>query len=171
MRSFSLALLSLVISISCKKDGLLFKGDLNKSYQTWLAFKDSSNNSYRYMVTFGSWTGYGTETLITVVNGKVTERSFTAKFLRHDGTNLIDSLITEWREDEAQLASHDQGAAPLTLDDIYKEARENWLRRRDDADTYFETGNNGKISVCGYIPRNCMDDCFRGIHIRLIEAL
>jgi hypothetical protein len=81
MRSVSLALLSMLIIAlaSCSKDGLMYKNGYDLSYQTWLAFKDSSNNSYRYMVTFGSWSGYSTETLITVRKGKVTERSFTAR--------------------------------------------------------------------------------------------
>jgi hypothetical protein len=171
MKTVPLALLFIIALASCSKDGVVYMVPFQKSFQAWLAFKDSSNNSYRYMVTTGSWTGYSTETLITVRNGQVTERSFTARMLRRTATSFTDSVVTQWTEDATRLSTHEYAAAPVTLDEIYKEARENWLRKRDDADTYFEANNNGKLSSCGYVPHNCADDCFNGISIQFIEAL
>lgn len=79
--------------------------------------------------------------------------------------------MDEWVETEAELGSHEtSGAYPLsTLDDIYMKAQDDWLRKRKDADTFFEAKNNGLISLCGYTPHDCVDDCFRGIGINVIS--
>ncbi|MGY5355583.1 hypothetical protein [Wenyingzhuangia sp. IMCC45467] len=57
------------------------------------------------------------------------------------------------------------------MDEIYEKAKQDWLIKRKEVLVYFETDNNGLISTCGYVPKNCMDDCFLGITIKSIEAL
>lgn len=156
---------------SCKKETISHAGDYNSSYQAWAAFKDSSHNSYRYMVTDGSWTGYGTETLITVREGKVVGRSFVSKQIDRNGTAVVTTILEEWTESEDQLSTHDKGADPVTLDKIYEKAQQDWLQKRENASIYFETRNNGMISLCGYVPDGCQDDCLRGITIGFIEAI
>lgn len=160
----------LVAALSCKKDTIAYSSDYNESYRSWLDFKKKSNNSYQYIVNSGSWTGYGTETTITVRNGKVVGRSYIATQLPQvqGGTTTV---LEQWTEDEGSLGSHSDGAALLTLDDIYRKAREIWLPKKSDASTYFEARNNGLISLAGYVPNGCQDDCLTGISIRKIEAL
>lgn len=169
MYYFIFALLTIVIA-SCNKDTIAYGNNYDKSYRAWLNFKDSSGNSYRYLVAQGSWTGYGAETIVTVKNGKIVQRSFVAKIHANNGTNAA-TILEQWNEDETQLSTHQNGAALLTLDDLYKEAKQNWLVKRDNADTYFEAKNHGMISSCGYVPNGCMDDCFNGINISFIEAI
>lgn len=165
-----LSLLVLLTVNSCKKDTIAYTTDYNNSYLAWLDFKSTSNNSYRYVVSFGSWTGYGTETTVTVRNGKVIGRSFVA--MQHPNQpNTPMTILGQWAEDETSLNTHDAGAATWTLDEIYKQTKEEWLKKRSDADTYFEANNNGLISSAGYVPNGCQDDCFRGIRISKIEAL
>jgi hypothetical protein len=84
---------------------------------------------------------------------------------------LLSSL--EWSERKIELGTHkDTPAFDLwTLDQIYTKAKDEWLVKRDDATTYFETKNSGMISFCGFVPNNCQDDCFRGVSIRSIEAI
>jgi hypothetical protein len=165
-----LSLFALVFA-SCKKDTISHFNDYTISYHSWTVFKDSSHNSYRYMVANGSWTGYGSETIITVREGKVVGRSYVAKRTIHNGTAVVTTVLDEWTETESQLSAHDRGAAAVTLDKIYETARQDWLQKRDDASTYFETNNRGMISSCGYVPDGCQDDCFRGITISFIEAI
>ncbi|HEY9259752.1 hypothetical protein [Chitinophaga sp.] len=154
---------------SCKKDNIAYKSDFNKSYQAWINFKKSSGNSYRYASNTSSWTGYSSETIITVKEGKVIQRSYVVKAVDR-ATNQI--MTTEqWLEDGSQLGSHDSGYPLKTLDDIYKEAKDTWLLKRDNADTYFESKNNGMISNCGYVEKGCQDDCFRGVDIGFIEKI
>ncbi|MDD2426409.1 MAG: hypothetical protein PHU00_10410, partial [Bacteroidales bacterium] len=59
----------------------------------------------------------------------------------------------------------------VTLDVIYSKARQEWLLKRENAQTYFEAKNNGLISCCGYVEKGCMDGCFNGIYISYIQPL
>lgn len=149
-----------------------YENDFDKSYEAWLSFKETSGNSYRYKVPGGSWTGASWQTVITVTDGKVTQRSF--KYTSEEGLSEdIPPEALEWTEDEDEINSHKHtGAAKaLTLDQIYTKARIEWLTKRKNAKTYFEAENNGLISSCGYVEDNCADDCFIGINIEYIVPL
>jgi hypothetical protein len=191
-------LLAVFIISSC--ESFEHKSEFDKSYQKWKSFKNSSKNSYRYVTTGGSWVGVSWETEIVVESGQVVERNFSYKnfesvvrpvngwdeesskqvleilphlveYLKERNMNILDYL--EWRERKIELGIHTQAAAGSlwTLDEVYAKAKDEWLVKRDDATTYFETKNNGMISSCGFVPNNCQDDCFRGVSIRSIEAI
>lgn len=156
---------------SCSSDDdLNHQNDFEKSQKAWLDFKESSNNSYKYVVYGGSvFTSYGWETTLTVSNGKIVQRDF-----KYTGkTENIPSDKLEWTEKENEINTHEgSGAAsPLTLDEIYEKAKTQWLVKRKNANAYFESENNGMISKCGYVENGCMDDCFAGIAIKNIVAL
>lgn len=166
-----LIILLLIVSslISCKKDDLAYSKDFDKSYKTWNSFKKSANNSYRYTIAFSSWTGYSTETTLTINDGQVVKRSFLAKNIERPSNQLV--IVEHWDEEGATLNTH-QTAYPLTtLDEIYQKAKTDWLPKRAAAKTYFEANNGGMISSCGFIDDNCADDCFRGINITSIIKL
>src|SRR5690606_14714819 len=93
------------------------------------------------------------------------------EFEEREGRTLLETL--QWTETEADLGIHEQtpASAIQTLDEVYETARTVWLKKRHDADVSFEAKNNGMISSAGFVPNGCMDDCFSGISIRLIEAL
>lgn len=164
-----LVLLTGILFTSCKKDSIAYKSDFNKSSDAWVNFRASSGNSYRYGISASSWTGYSTATTVTVKNGKVVQRSFVAKSVNPLTHQTV--VVQEWDETESQLGSH-EGIAPIwTLDDIYKEAKNNWLQKRSNAETFFESNNSGMISSCGFVEKNCQDDCFQGIKISFIEKI
>lgn len=75
------------------------------------------------------------------------------------------------RKNESEINTHQNGAAALTLDEIYVNAKSDWLIKRKNTTNYFESKNDGLISQCGYVEKNCMDDCFVGITISSIERL
>lgn len=159
--------------ISCETDDLEYKNDFKTSKNSWLNFKKTTDNSYKYKVTNSTWIGISWETLITITNGKVTQRAF--KYVESDELdkyNLPEDKL-EWVENENNIGSHDQTSAAkaITLDDVYNKAQQEWLVPRKDTKTYFETENNGLISLCGYVNNSCADDCFIGIRIQSIEAL
>lgn len=157
--------------VSCSSDDdLNYQNDFEKSHEAWLNFKELSGNSYKYTVLGNSWVGFSWETTITVVDGKIIQRHF--KYTAPDDLGNIPKEEAEWVENGSEVGSHhNQAADPLTLEDIYTKAENEWLIKRKDATTYFETGNNGMISTCGYIINGCVDDCFIGIHINNIEIL
>lgn len=170
--SYLLVLVLLVITTftSCKKsDDIVYQSDFDKSYKAWSSFKAQSNNSYSYVVTTSSWTGYNTATTITVLNGEVVNRKYRAW-----STNFPAAHITthaDWEETKSKLNTHDSAAATLTLDDIYQTAKTVWLKKRADVHTSFEAKNNGIISSCGYVEKGCADDCFIGIAIASVTSL
>lgn len=121
------------------------------------------------MVSTASWAGSRSETIVTVEKGQVVGRSYVSKVRKDSSAQMV--VREQWEEDASSLGSHAAGAEPLTLDKIYQHAKSDWLKKREDAETYFETRNNGMISLCGYVPNGCADDCFRGITIDYIEKL
>lgn len=167
---FTLVLLFIAsIFTSCDKEDIEYQNQFEKSHRAWLDFKKESNNSYTYTTVFGSWTGFACQTKITVASGRVIERHF--KYTSIPPGALVPQESLEWKENENQLNSHTYTSAssPLTLDQIYDKAKNEWLLKREHAKTYFEAKNNGLISSCGYVEDGCQDDCFSGISIASIE--
>lgn len=158
----------LIVISSCKKDEFNHQSEFENSYRTWVNYKSSVGNNYVYTAATSSFSGITTETTITVLNGKVTSRSYTATRTNVSPAQTVES----WTENATALSTHTSGAAAITLDDIYAKAKSEWLAV-DAAknDIYFDTANNGMISNCGYAPKNCADDCFTGITIKSISGV
>lgn len=186
---------------ACNKSDIEYYNSFQQSEKAFSAFKRSSNNSYLFEVTSGSWTGFSWKTSITVANGIAIERKFSyaafsnvvkpqagwndesmrniltimnltpEEFKANNGKELGEVL--QWTEAGSTVGTHINTPACqyLTLDAIYDEAKNNWLKKKDNVNTYFETNNNGMISNCGYVETGCADDCFRGINISLIQSL
>jgi len=159
------------ILTSCSKSDIENDNQYEKSLKAWLSFKETSNNSYSYVVTRYSWRDNRSETAITVTNGKVTQRHF--KNTSVAGMENIPEEALEWIESENDLNTHSTSfaAQPQTLDEIYDTAKTHWLLKRKGSQPTFEAKNNGMISTCGFTAEGCMDDCFDGINIKSIEAL
>ena len=159
---------------SCSSDDdFNYQNDFESSQKSWLSFKESSNNSYTYVVSGRTiFTSYGWETTITVSNGKVIEREFR---YTTGAENFIPVDQLEWIENENEIGSseHEYTSAfsALTLDEIYNLAEQEWLIKRKGATSYFASENNGLISTCGYTKKECLDDCFVGVTIKNITAL
>lgn len=190
------AVFAILFLFSC--ESFEHESEFDKSYQKWQSFKSIQNNSYRYVVTGGSWTGVSWETEIVIQNGEIVERSFKytslvsivrpaegwneghsdgileafphlTDFLKDENINMADYL--EWTERKVELGTHvsSPAASLWTLDQIYSKAKEEWLSPRDNVTTYFETKNDGLISTAGFVDNNCADDCFVGVSIKSIS--
>ena len=156
---------------SCKKDALT--SDYNTSYSKFLAFKRSASKGYTYTAITSSFFSFETETKITVINGLITARDFVSYRYITDAVNNTQKkeIVNQWHEASNELNSH-TGAWFLTLDEVYKKAKTEWLTADPKKNTiYFESKNDGMISEAGYVPIGCQDDCFWGIHISVIAAL
>lgn len=143
-------LMYFVLLLSCKKSDIQHEDAFDKSYKTWLSFKRNNQNSYRYSVVSGSWVGISSQTIITVTDGRITERYFKRTVPKD---YHIPSEELEWteKENEINTKTNTPAAAPLTLDEIYHKAKTKWLIKRDNAKIYFEAENNGLISLSGYV--------------------
>ncbi|NML19264.1 hypothetical protein HHL16_00195 [Pseudoflavitalea sp. G-6-1-2] len=167
-QSFFLLLLAVAL-FACKKES---QNDIEfrKSYSSWLSFKKTSGDHYKYDVETSSWTGFASKTVIWVRNSKVIQRHY--KVTQIGSTMYIPPSEMEWIENENEINSHkNKGAAAITLDEVYDKAQKDWLIRRDNTEITFEAKNNGMISTCGYRELSCADDCFNGIKITRIQSM
>lgn len=165
--TYLLILFVAAIFAGCKKDKIEYGNEFEKSFEAWTDFKSISNNSYSYTTATVSWTGYTTETTVTVLNGKVIGRSYVAKGRKEDQSTLV--VLEQWEEDASALDTHENGSPLMTLDQIYELAKNDLLLKRADARTSFDAKNSGLISAAGYVPEGCQDDCFVGIKIKSVS--
>lgn len=158
----------LAIFSACEKNDIRFNSDFEKSEKAWLSFRNTSNNAYQYTVVGGSWVGSSWETKLTVKDGVVTER-----YYKYTPAPESDQPIIEWTETGNELNNHNDSAAAetMTLDEIYQKAEQDWLLKRENAQTLFEVNDGGLLFQAGYVPNNCADDCFIGITIKEITKL
>jgi hypothetical protein len=168
MKTITLMFITIILlTAGCAKDNL--RSDLDESREVWLKFKKSTNNSYFYTVSSSSWVGISQHTTIFISNGVVSGRSY--KRYETDGGSPPE-LTELWTEDSASLNTHERGFTGITLDEIYAKARNEWLKAdKNENDIFLEVKNQRMISSCGYVPKNCADDCFRGISILEISPL
>ena len=187
-----------LIILGCSKDELEYQNDFDKSYKTWLQF-DKNNKSYSYTYQISSWVGITSHTTITVENNQITKRAFqyfriASKTIPESGwtkqlaiealkeigytedeiqssfgNEVVDKL--QWIENKENLGNHANPQQLMTLEQIYTKAKNEWIVKRSNATIYFETKNNGMISIAGYVPEKCIDDCFNGIEIVEIKGL
>ncbi|WPV01892.1 hypothetical protein SNE26_08910 [Mucilaginibacter sp. cycad4] len=172
MKKCLIFLFAIIGLYACKKDANDTAYD--KSYKAWQNFKAESKNSYTYTVNAGSIFGYGSETKITVQNGAVVSRDYLSYTLEYTAANTppTKKIGDQWYEDKNSLNQHAAGAAPITLDQVYQKAKNEWLAADKKKNTiYFETNNDGMISIASYVPNGCQDDCSTGIAISEIKAL
>nr|WP_294950558.1 hypothetical protein [uncultured Mucilaginibacter sp.] len=168
MKHLSFILLIVVLGISaCEKETV--SPGYDDSYSAWLSFKKSSGNSYSYVTYYGSWTGSYAESKITVQKGKVVARNFL--FMRPAAVQGGTDTLKNWSESGSTLNSHTDGFEGLTLDEVYLKARNEWLKvDKAKNDIFFQANNNGLISLAGYVPKGCQDDCLIGIHVKDVKV-
>lgn len=176
-----LAAFILFIEASCKKNAHLIEplslennkeiNDYTKSHLKWLSEKQKHNNSYTYVISFTSWAGFGENTSITIKEGEIISRTY--ELWRYEQGGSSKKIIeSSWREVKNEINSHLEGAQAQTLDQIYTTCSQDWLKKNTKTNIiYFEGKNNGLISLCGYVPKNCADDCLTGVTISSIEWL
>lgn len=171
-----LLLFFVVILMACEKDKLsvltTFKGEngltYNESLKQWNELKEINGNSYIYQTTFLSWTGFGSITELKIEEGVVTSRTY--QEFKTNETDRKREIIDIYTETKTNLGSHEEGASPLTIDDLYHSCASEYLTIDSKNNTlYFETDTDGLMTLCGFVPDGCMDDCFRGVKINSFE--
>ena len=139
-----------------------------ESLEKWNDLKERNGNSYVYQTAFTSWAGFGSITEIRVEDGKVTSRKYQS-FSYNDMTGEREVTFS-YSETASNLGSNQEGAAPLTIDEMYGTCVSQYLVVDENSNTiYFETESDGLMTLCGFVPNNCVDDCFMGISIDAFE--
>lgn len=141
--------------------------DYNNSLDRWGTLKKINGNSYVYVAGSQSWTGFRTATTIRVFNGEVVERSYEEYAFDEEG---LKTVTDSYRETGNQIGTHSKGAAARTMDEVYAFCEEVLRNTHPDHNTlYFETDDQGLMALCGYVPNNCIDDCFEGVRLQSFE--
>jgi len=158
--------------VACKKESFSNENEFNASLQKWNSYKiNNLYNNYSYVAYSASVFGFASETQITVKGGQVISRTYKLTQAKRTATDTVKVLET-WTEDEHTMNTHTNGALPLTIDELYEKARKEWLNvNKSQNDIEFQTDANGIIAVCGYTPKNCVDDCFTGISIKDLSGM
>ena len=140
----------------------------NESLNKWTELKIVNGNSYIYKTTFLSWAGFGSTTKLKIIDGKVKARVY--KEFRADEQTGERIITDSYDENEYVLGSHEKGASPLTIDKLYSSCASDYLVVDKEKNTlYFETEINGLMTLCGFVPNGCADDCYQGISIDSFE--
>jgi hypothetical protein len=178
-----LFLISIIgLLFSCEKNEDIRKSELSvltelvsqsgisyaESKDSWSELKLTNGNSYVYQTAFYSWIGEASITEITVSDGVVTSRVY--EHFKTDESNGRGDLIEFYSETIADLGVHKSGALPKTIDELYSSCYNNYLTVDSNTNTiYFETASNGLMTLCGFVPDGCQDDCFMGLRINNFE--
>lgn len=136
----------------------------NESLKAWDELKKINGNSYEYEVHFESWIGYESITKLKIVKGKVLSRSF--EFYKPDPNTGELNVSSSYFENKDDLGKHEEGALPRTIDQLYTSCLSQYIIA-DIVENYvyFETDKNGIVNLCGFVPKGCADDCYKGISI------
>lgn len=144
----------------------------NESKDLWADLKEVNGNSYTYTIEFISWAGFGSRTTIKVEEGEVSERYYEYFLQKYEDGEYQEEITETYTEAGDELGSHEAGAEPLTIDQLYGICISEYLVVNETENTiYFNTNDTGVISECGYVPDNCADDCFIGFQMSNFEWL
>lgn len=143
---------------------------LAESLRTWNKLKAEHDDHYRYEVAEGFFIGFGYVTTITVRNGEVVAR--TSEYIETNDKGKY-KVVSSWTEKGAAVGSHEEyGAAPRTIDEIYRMCRDDVLTRNPRAnDIYLDIGDDGVLINCNYAPKGFAVDVAPGVNISALKFL
>ncbi len=171
-----------------------------KSLKRWEEFRSENNNTYTFVIeTDRLFSALPSRITLTVENGILTKRNghkmdlflvprpaagWTKENIRVALTSInmdkarIEEMLTadfiagmEWEEDQNNLGKYGPQDLVMTIDQIYKKAKDTWLVPSKGDEAIFETKNNGIISMVGTRLKPHDDVPFNGVRIVSIAAL
>jgi hypothetical protein len=132
------------------------------SQSAWLTAKVSNGNAYVYRVEATAADGSGQATSLLVREDAVIQRTFK----RYEDLDFRMGLLTEWTEEQSEIGAHDEGAAPLTVDDLYEACHGSVLNKGEGYQIAFEVDSRGILKTCTYRASGCAEDaCTKGVRI------
>ena len=135
-----------------------------ESIDAWGELKVTNGDSYIYQTTHTSWSSHGNTTEIRVDDGVVTTRIY--QEFKINPSNSDRTITYSYREDGDGVGSNPKGAEPLTIDELYQTCIKDFMTADVETNTvYFQTTTEGLMTLCGFVPEGCADDCYHGIRI------
>ena len=151
------------------------RAQLEKSLQAWQKLKKECGGNYSYRIRWSSFAGFGHETVVVVQRNRVVERRFAEFNRRRPAAPPAGSGKQAdpggWVEGKRELGSHKQGAAAVTLDELYEQAAK--VLQKDlgpNTGRYLRFNELGLLLSCFDVDRRIADDAPRqGVVISSIE--
>jgi hypothetical protein len=158
---------TVIFAVSCLGltacgEEVAYESAYNNSQSAWMTAKGSNGSAYIYRVEDMAEDGSGQMTRLLVREGAVVERTYK----RYEDLDFRMGLLTEWTESQADIGLHGEGAAALTVDDLYETCHDSVLNKGDGYHIAFEVDSRGILKTCTYRPSGCADDgCTTGVRI------
>jgi hypothetical protein len=136
---------------------------IKSSRKAWDETKVKHGDSYHYSVVFTSAFGFGNETIIVVVNGKISERRYRS-WMRSmpivPGEN--NEPKPDWVEKTSDIGRHKEGARALTMEQLYDEAEKAAEQKLQPFEKrYVKTDSRGILEYAFIVDKRIADDAPR----------
>lgn len=135
-----------------------------ESLAKWEESKKTYNNSYIYTLDYSSYEGnFGYSTTLVIKKGKIEERRYQSYKFKDDGQKVIDKM---WTETKGKVGKNKEGFPAKTMDELYADCGNNYIKVDKSLNQIvFEPDYSGILTMCGYWPNDCEDDCYEGVTI------
>ncbi len=160
--------------LNCDTDDSKSKNILayNSSLNSWKTLKQTNGTSYLYEVSTASvfGLGFGSKTVITIKNDVVISRVYEAYSLYNINNEYLGYdnrlILKTYSENAENLGSNNEGASPVTIDDLYATCLNEYLSVNSNSNTIsFEVDDFNIIKDCYYEPNGCQDECLFGVRL------
>jgi hypothetical protein len=139
---------------------------LAESLAAWEEIKAGDDGAYAYTRTYDTWFGVRFYNLFVVQDDVVVRRVYEKYEEYEEGDRLTDS----YDEQGDEVGSHVEGSPAYTIDELYEVCRDEVLAQDpDDNRIILEFHPDGILAHCRYAPRNCVDDCSKGVDIESLD--
>jgi len=160
LKKFVLPVVVAVGYLTC--DSLLAsdQSQLRESQQKWAEAVAQAGGNYSYKVSFSSFAGFGHVTEIIVRSSRVVERRF-QEFGGHAPmpTQRGSGQQYKWVEKGAAIGTHKEGAAPRTIEQLYREAGEVLSQQLQEYERrYLQFDERGFVRSCFLVDTRIADD-------------
>ncbi|WP_072680817.1 hypothetical protein [Arcobacter sp. LA11] len=137
--------------------------DLEKSFLIWKEIKINNNSTYTFTSEFISWIGFGNRSKIYVKNDEIIKKEYSS-------WNSNGKILEKFTERKNNLGNSKKGIIPQKIDDLYEICKVTILRKDKKTNNIYIGYDKKKIlKYCLYSPKNCADDCSKGVRIDRIE--
>jgi len=175
VKAVTFFLLLIIISCSTYKGVKIanteIEANFNNSLKKWKTLKKSHNDSYEYEVSLSSWVGFRNTTKLVVRKGKLVSREY-LETQRNKNDRFADEETLIYKEEGADINKNEKGFKGVLIDQVYNKCGTESLQVDEkENNLYFSINEMGIIKSCGYSPKNCADDCSRGIYISSFKWL
>ncbi|MCP4443141.1 MAG: hypothetical protein GY810_29895 [Aureispira sp.] len=159
-------LATLLIGISACTSSINDK--LVKEYDKSLKFfnqEKTDHIAYEFTLSTSSvMSGYSTSTTFLVQDGNILKRSFKEMSTDWETNEQVES--NSWEERGADVGMNYSAHEVITLEQIYRRIPNLIKVDTNQNYVYFDAAHKGVVSIGGYFPRDCADDCFEGYNIQ-----